>query len=426
MRQNIPVQNQPTKTIKSKSRKSPSLARIIIICVIISFFVSAIVGFSASGLGNILAAKILKKEISIPDKTVSVMEDSATIEAVKKIQPAVVSIIVTKDLEKFYQYYDSPFESDPFFEDFFQGFGFPETQQNQEQENGKQQIGGGTGFIISSDGVILTNRHVVSDKNADYTIITNSSQKHKAKILATDPINDVAVLKINADNLPTVELGNSDSLQIGQTVIAIGNAMGEYHNTVTKGVISGLGRAITAGDQFSQAIEELENIIQTDAAINPGNSGGPLINIDGQVIGINTAVDFGGQSIGFAIPINDAKEDIKSVKKEGKIIKPFLGVRYQLINKESAKKNSLPYDYGAIVVRGEKKDELAIIPGSPADKADIIENDIILEVNGQKINERNNLTKIISKCKAGDELTLKIFHKDQEKEIKIKLEERKS
>ena len=202
--------------------------------------------------------------------------------------------------------------------------------------------------------------------------------------------------------------------------------MGEYHNTVTKGVVSGLGRAITAGDEFGQAVEQLENIIQTDAAINPGNSGGPLINIDGQVIGINTAIDGGGQLIGFAIPINDAKADIQSVKKEGKIIRPFLGVRYQIINKEVAEKNDLKYDYGAIILRGENKEDLAITPGSPADKAGLVENDIILEVNGQKIDEKNTLSKIIAKKKAGDELTLKIFSKDKEKEIKVKLEEKKS
>ncbi len=411
--------------IKIEPKKSPSLTKIIIICIIVSFFISAIVGFAASGLGNILASKILQKEISIPDRTVSVMEDSATIEAVKKVQPAVVSIIVTKDLEKIYQYYNSPFESDPFFEDYFGEFGLEEPQA-EEEENGKQQIGGGTGFVISSNGVILTNRHVVSDKDADYTVVTNDNQKHEAKIQAIDPTNDVAVLKIDAKNMPTVELGDSNALQIGQTVIAIGNAMGEYHNTVTKGVISGLGRAITAGDQFSQATEEMENVIQTDAAINPGNSGGPLINIDGQVIGINTAMDYQGQLIGFAISINDAKEDIASVKKDGKIIKPFLGVRYQILNKETAEKNNLKYDYGALVMRGENKDELAITPGSPANKASIVENDIILEVNGQKIDEKNNLGKIIAKHKVGDELTLKIFHKDQEKEVKVKLEERKS
>jgi len=272
-----------------KSKKDNSFTKIIIITVILSFVISTIVGFAASGLGNIIAQKLTSQtDLVIPDKTITVKEDSATIQAVKKVQPAVVSIIVTKDLEDFYQYYDSPFDNDPYFEDFFDGFGFPESDSgSQNKEPQKQQIGGGTGFIISSDGTILTNRHVVSDRDADYTVVTNNDQKLEAKIQAIDPTNDVAVLKVNAKNLPTVELGNSDSVEIGQTVIAIGNAMGEYHNTVTKGVVSGLGRAITAGDEFGQAVEQLENIIQTDAAINPGNSGGPLMVTGGEkVIGV--------------------------------------------------------------------------------------------------------------------------------------------
>lgn len=417
---NFPTKQEHPKNIK----KSLSLLKIIIICVIISFIISGIVGFAASGLGNVIVQSLANKKLTIPDKTLTVKEESQTIDVVKKVQPSVVSIVVSKDLQKLYQFNNSPFQNDPFFRDFFEGFNFNEQQPN--QNNGEEQIGGGTGFIISSDGVILTNRHVVSDQEAKYTVVTNDNKKYDAKIQAVDPTTDVAVLKIDANNLTPVDLGNSDSLQIGQTVIAIGNAMGEYHNTVTKGVVSGLGRAITAGDEYSQVLEQLENIIQTDAAINPGNSGGPLINLDGQVVGINTAMDYAGQSIGFAIPINDAKQDIDSVKKDGKIVKPFIGVRYQIIDKNIASKNNLKYEYGAIVLRGQNQDEVAVIPGSPADKAGIVENDIILEVNGQKVDSSNNLAKLISKFKVNDEITLKISHKGEEKEVKLKLEERKS
>lgn len=419
------------KIIKEKKSKQPSYCGVIIITVLISFLVSLLVGFAASGLGRALYQKMLKKEEKIPAVTqkVQVEEESATINAVKKVQPAVVSIVVTQDLKNLYQRYNLPFE-EPFFKKFFEEFGIEaptpkEETQPKEEDIEKQKIGGGTGFIISSDGLILTNRHVVSYDSADYTVITDDEKKYEAKILAVDPVNDVAIVKIDATGLPTVELGDSDSLQIGQTVIAIGYALGEYHNTVTKGVVSGLGRAITAGG-YGQALEKLENVIQTDAAINPGNSGGPLVNLLGQVVGINTAMDVQGQLIGFAIPINDAKDDIESVKKEGKIVKPFIGIRYQIINKAIAKANNLPYDYGALVVRGKKEDELAVIPGSPADKAGITENDIILELNGKKITEKDNLVKLLQKYKVGDEVTLKIWHKGEEKEVKIKLEERKT
>jgi S1-C subfamily serine protease len=423
------LKSEEKKAITKKQNKKPSYCGVIIVTVLISFVISLIVGFAASGLGGAFYQKIFKKELPVVTQTVKIEEESATIDAVKKVQPAVVSIVVTQDLKNLYQQYNLPYEQ-PFFKEFFKEFGIepPTSKENQPQNNEdieKQKIGGGTGFIISSDGLILTNRHVVSYDSAAYTAITDDGKKYDAKILAIDPTNDVAVVKIDANNLPVVELGDSGSLQIGQTVIAIGYALGEYHNTVTKGVVSGLGRAITAGGIYGEAVEQLENIIQTDAAVNPGNSGGPLINLTGQVIGINTAMDVQGQLIGFAIPINDAKDDVESVKKEGKIVKPFIGIRYQIITKVIAKANNLPYEYGALVIRGSRAAEVAVIPGSPADKAGITENDIILELNGKKITEKETLAKLLRKYKVGDEITLKIYHKGEEKEVKLKLEERK-
>ncbi len=357
--------------------------------------------------------------------TQAVIEESATTGAVKKVAPAVVSIVISKDLSKIYNYTGPDVFSFP---DFFE-FGLPQgfryaAPSAGEGENGKQEVGGGTGFIISSDGLILTNKHVVSDAEAEYTVVTNDDQKYDAKILATDPFLDIAVLKIEAANLPVVELGDSDKIELGQTVIAIGNSLGEYKNTVTKGVISGMGRRVTAGDSRGGS-EVIEQAIQTDAAINPGNSGGPLINLAGQVIGINTAMSQGGQLIGFAIPVNAAKQDIESVKTSGKIVRPWLGVRYVVINEEIAKENQLEKNYGALVVRGQKETDLAVVPGSPAEKAGIIENDIILEINGQKIDEDHILAKEISKFKPGDEITLKVLHKGEEKNIKVTLGEYK-
>jgi S1-C subfamily serine protease len=413
----------PIASNKKQNTNKPGYCGIIILTVVVSLLMSLIVGFAASGLGKILVEKLTGQEVETITQQEKVEEESATISAVEKVKPAVVSIVVTKDLQRYYRG-NSPF-SDPFFRNFFNDFGINEPEYEEEVETEKQKIGGGTGFIISSDGMILTNRHVVSDNGADYTVVTNDGEEYEARILAIDPLNDVAIAKIDANDLPIVELGDSDSLKEGQTAIAIGYTLGEYHNTVTKGVISGLSRAITAGGISDNSKENLENIIQTDAAINPGNSGGPLVNLSGQVIGINTAVDFSGQLIGFAIPINDAKEDINSVKDNGKIVKPYLGVRYVLINKKIAEENNLEVDYGALVIRGEGEEQIAVIPGSPADKAEIVENDIILEIDGKKIKQGNDLQKVIGKYKVGQEIKVKIWHKGEEKEITVKLEERK-
>ena len=297
----------------------------------------------------------------------------------------------------------------------------PQYRQNGTQ---KQEIGGGTGFIVSEKGLILTNKHVVEDEEAEYTVLMNDGNKLSAKVLARDPVNDIAVLKIEGNNLPVVKLGNSDSMKIGQSVIAIGNALGEFRNTVSSGIVSGLQRSITASSGFGQS-ETLEGVIQTDAAINQGNSGGPLLNLRGEVIGINVAIIQGAQNIGFSLPINLAKKDLEQVEKSGKISYPYLGVRYIPVNPDLAKKNNLSVDYGALVARGETQEDLAVVPGSPADKAGIAENDIILEVNGIKINEKNSLSDLIQKYNAGDTVDLKVLHKGEEKYMKAVLEERK-
>ncbi|MBU1118551.1 trypsin-like peptidase domain-containing protein [Patescibacteria group bacterium] len=358
-------------------------------------------------------------------KTVVVKEESAVIDAVKRIRPSVVSIVATKDLETMYNENDYQ-GNDPFQEYFFGPEGVPKKNGNDISDDSqeKQAIGGGTGFFISKDGLILTNKHVVSTDGADYMVITSDGEEYTAEILATDPVQDIAILKIEGTNFKVAELGDSDSLEIGQTVVAIGNTLGEYSHTVTKGVVSGLGRSITAGDGFSGPKETITNVIQTDAAINPGNSGGPLTNIDGQVIGINTAIDVSGQLLGFAIPINDAKQDVDMVKKEGKIVKPYIGVRYVPVTKKIAEQNSLSVDYGVLIVRGETEGDVAVVSGSPADKAGLLENDIILEIDGKKIDATVDLSKEITKHTVGETITLKILSKGEEKEIEVILEER--
>lgn len=357
-----------------------------------------------------------------------ISEESAVVSAVEKVSPAVVSIIVTKDLPKIEQYYNNPFGSD-FFRQFFGEdlgdiFGRQGVPQYRQNGTEKTEVGGGTGFIVSADGYIVTNKHVVFDKEAEYTVLMNDETKHPAKVLAQDALSDLAILKIEKNNLPIVELGDSANLKVGQSVIAIGNALGEFRNTVSTGVISGLARTITAGGaRFGS--EQLLNVIQTDASINSGNSGGPLLNIAGQVIGINTAMVQGAQNIGFAIPINEVKNTIDNVKKNGRIVRPWLGVRYVLINQAIADANKLSVNYGALIVRGQNPTDLAVIPGGPADKAGLVENDIILKVNGQKITEENPLANIIAKLKPGDEISLRVMHQGKEKDIKVKLEEMK-
>jgi serine protease Do len=361
--------------------------------------------------------KIEKPEESAPYLPQTSQEE-AIIKVVKEASPAVVSVIITKDIPKLKLYYEEPFKE---FEEFFGvPFEFKIPQWKQEGYE-KQEIGGGTAFFISEGGLLLTNAHVVSDKEAEYTVLTNDGKKYPAKVLARDTVRDLAILKVEGGPFPTLKLGDSDKLEIGQTVIAIGNALGEFRNTISVGVISGLGRTITASG--GGIIETMEDVIQTDAAINRGNSGGPLLNLKGEVIGVNFAMASGAENIGFAIPINKAKKDIEQVKKMGKIVFPFLGVRYVIITDEIQKENKLPVNYGAWVVKGEKG-ESAIFPGSSAEKAGLKEGDIILEFNGEKITSQNPLAKIIMKYNPGDKVTLKVLRQSKEFSVEVVLGER--
>ncbi len=280
----------------------------------------------------------------------------------------------------------------------------------------------------------MTNKHVVLDEEADYTVFTNDGKSYPAKVLAKDPAQDLAILKITEEQIVNeqgafvakpfvpVQLGDADTLQIGQSVIAIGNALGEFRNTVSVGVISGLGRTITAsgGANF---VETIEDVIQTDAAINKGNSGGPLLNLAGEVIGINTATVLDAQNIGFAVPINKVKRDIEQVRATGKITYPFLGVRYVLLTERIAKEQNLSVQYGVLVAKGSQG-ESAVMPGSPAQIAGILEGDIILEFNGARISPENSLAKLIQKYNPKDTVVLKVLRGDQEKIFTVVLGER--
>ncbi|MFA5954500.1 MAG: trypsin-like peptidase domain-containing protein [Patescibacteria group bacterium] len=276
----------------------------------------------------------------------------------------------------------------------------------QDQGQTSSVVGRGSGFVVSKDGLILTNKHVVEQPNLTYRIFFDDGRKFTAKVVARDPLNDIAILKIPGNNFTSLALGNSDNVKIGQTTIAIGNSLGAYENSVTKGIVSGLGRFINASNDLTGSTETIEDAIQTDAAINQGNSGGPLLNSRGEVMGINTAIVLQGRGVGFAIPINLAKNAISSYQKNGRIVEPYLGVRYVSINAEFQETNKLRYDYGAMVSSGTDARSPSVIAGSPAAIGGLQDGDIILSVNNVLIRGKNTLRDIITTHKPGDKLTL--------------------
>lgn len=341
--------------------------------------------------------------------TRTVQEESGTVDVVESATPAVVSIVITQEVSTSTTTNSNSFFGDFFFEDIFQ-----EPSESEESSSQTIEVGSGSGFIVSEDGLIVTNRHVVNEDDVTYTVYLNNGDSYEATVIDRDLTTDLAIMDIDAEGLPALELGDSDALQVGQSVIAIGNTLGEYENTVTKGIVSGLARDL--GAQYS-------GLIQTDAAINEGNSGGPLLNLSGQVIGINTAVDRSGEGIGFAIPINQALVAIESVKEEGRIIRPGLGIRYIPINAEIAEINNLANDFGAYIRGGQNDSLFGVIPGSPAEEAGLLEGDIILEVDGQRIDEENPLSNMVTRYSIGDIVELRVLRKEEELTISVTLDE---
>lgn len=382
--------------------------------VLLSFVFGLLGGYmarldSVSVIGKLFsrnAPESIQKTVAEPAPVP--LEDQGIVSVVERASPAVVSIVITKDVPKVRSF-----------------FGFPFSNRSQDPgESTRQTVGYGSGFFVSQDGYIVTNKHVVSDSRAEYTVITTDGKELPATVLALDPVNDVAVIKVNGDGFPALPLGDSDAVRVGQTAIAIGNPLGEFANSVSRGIISGLKRELSAGVSYGQE-EVLRDIIQTDAAINPGNSGGPLLNLSGEVIGINVAVAQGAENIGFAIPVNQIKRAVDEVKRTGRIAVPYIGVRYVILNEDISAEAGLSYSYGALIQRGENLTDFAVIPGSPADKAGLVENDIILEIDGQKVDEKHPLSVLIAGHQVGDTVKLRISHKGDEKEVTIRLEERR-
>lgn len=376
--------------------KKSDLRKLAVVVAVLLVVVASLA--SGAIFDRTLGLKILDKyfpRAPSPIQQNVVSESSDVINVVKTVGPSVVTVSAVAPQRNVIQF--SPFGG------FSQGV----------QGGTPQDIG--SGFVVSSDGLIITNKHVVADTYLTYKVSTSDGKSYDAKTISRDPNNDIAVIKIDATGLKPVQLGDSNNLQVGQFVIAIGTALGEFRNTVTTGVVSGLGRGIDAGDNFQGYVERLDNVIQTDAAINPGNSGGPLLDSSGKVIGINVAVAQGANNIAFSIPINTVKDALTAYQQNGKFpAKAYIGVEYQMLNTQVALLNQVPQ--GAYVA--------GVVAGSPADKAGIVQGDIIFRIDGQAITDTNGgLAKVISGKKVGDIVSLSIWRDGAEKDISVTLTE---
>ena len=279
----------------------------------------------------------------------------------------------------------------------------------------------GTGLIIDSSGLILTNKHVVPEGTSSVQVVTADGTVYKdAQIIGRDPLNDIAIIKVsNPKDFMAATLGNSDNVRTGQKVIAIGNALGQFQNTVTSGIISGQGRPVEAGTESGGASEQLTNLFQTDAAINSGNSGGPLLNFNGEVIGINTAIAADAQNIGFAIPINEAKGVVESAKASGTVSRPYIGVKYNSLTSEIAKQLNISITKGAYI----STDPGSVVSGSPADKAGLRGGDVITKVNNTELSSSTSLTSAVGRLKVGESVTLTVIRDGKTQQIKVTLAE---
>jgi len=329
--------------------------------------------------------------------------------------PAVVSVIATKDVPIYEQFYESlnPFGG------WFGEFSVPRWRERGIEE---QQVGGGSGFIVSPDGLVVTNRHVVADTDARYSVVMNDGATFPVTVIARDPMLDVAIVRIDSPpaNVPTLSFGNSDAVRLGETVIAIGNALAEFKNTVSVGIISGLSRSVEARDARGR-VEQLANVFQTDAAINPGNSGGPLINDRGEVIAVNVAASLGAENIGFAIPSNLVKAVVDSVVTYGEIRRPYLGVRYVTITTDIAARESLPVSYGAWLRAGDSTETVAVLADSPAANAGLATGDIIIAIGEVSLKE-NDLATVLRTLPTGVPLSVRYYRDTTEQSTTVILD----
>jgi S1-C subfamily serine protease len=331
---------------------------------------------------------------------------------VEQTIPAVVSVVITAEVPVIERYYE---EFSPF--GFWGGFSVPRQRQIGTEE---REIGGGTGFFVSPDGMIITNRHVVDQEGVEYSVVTNEGESYEVEVVARDPMLDIAVLQVVGDDeqsFPHLSFSASEP-RLGATVIAIGNALAEFPNSVSVGVVSGLARNIVASSGWGE-IEALEGVIQTDAAINQGNSGGPLLNTDGEVVGVNVAVAGGSENIGFSIPAETVERVYESVREFGEIQRPYLGIRYVQLTPEIAARNGMEQETGVMILRGESRTDFAVIPGSPADRAGLEESDIITTIDGVDLDGERSFASILRDYSVGDTATLTILRDGEEQTVEV-------
>lgn len=388
------VQKETLETIFSKGENQRRGGFLFYFFIIILAFLAGGGGSFAMivyGMPYLEKEGIFVMEKAIDTNTVRVIErveervlveESSIIDVAEKVSPSVVSIISTT-------YYRG------FFGQIF------------------SKEGGGTGFIISSDGKIITNKHVVKDANTQYKVLMKDGLVFDVATVSLDPFSDLAVLSIvdnsgeKPESLPVVAIGSSSDIRPGQSVVAIGNTLGKYDNSVTSGVISATERNILASDSLGVQ-DDLKGLIQTDAAINPGNSGGPLLNLKGEVIGINVAVA-SGENIGFAIPSDDIKPVLRSIEEFDEIRRPYLGVSYRLLNSRIVNILDLPFEEGALLISDESAGILAVDPDSPAASVGLLEGDIIVQVDSYDVSSTNSVLDILRKYIPNEQVTLRVY-----------------
>ncbi|MBI2338555.1 trypsin-like peptidase domain-containing protein [Candidatus Daviesbacteria bacterium] len=366
--------------------KPPKLNLSAVVIAIVLGLAGAFLFYQAQAKGLVPGLSLQLPKLEKTETRTVVSEENAVISVVEKVSPSVVAIGAAQRVF-------NPF--DPF-----------SVPRNQDSTIG-------TGFVVSDKGIIVTNKHVVLDTNIRYSVVTRDGKKFEIKKIYRDPIIDLAVVQVEGEKLQALEFGDSSKIKVGQTVIAIGNALGRFTNTVTTGVVSGLGRKVVAGDPFSGSAESLDDLIQTDAAINPGNSGGPLLNSAGQVIGVNVATTEGAQNIGFAVPINSVKKIVDEFIEKGSVSRPFLGISYRFISKDVAIMNEVPQ--GAYIQE--------VVADSSADKAGIEQGDIITKIDGESVDSESKISQAIAGKKIGDNLNLTIWNDGKERQVTATLQE---
>jgi S1-C subfamily serine protease len=342
--------------------------------------------------------------------TAPFIANGSVVDTIAAVNPAVVSVIVTRDVPVFERFY----------EDSWFGWSVPRVRSNGTEQ---REVGGGSGFLVSSDGLIVTNRHVVDDREADYSVVLTDGNIYEAEVVARDPQLDIALLQVadqSVTDLPFLQFGDSENLQLGESVVAIGNALAEFRNSVSVGVVSGLGRSIVASDGMGRS-ETLDSVIQTDAAINPGNSGGPLVNLRGEVIGVNVATSRGADNISFALPAHVVETVVQSVEEFGEIVRPYIGVRYANITSQIAERDNLTVEYGALIVGDAATGLRAVMPGSPADSIGLQAGDIILSIDDTKL-EGRTLAAVLREYQPGDTVSLTLLIDGTEETVDVTLD----